>query len=139
MDEESVRSRVIEWLNRNKYSRQLHIRAGHERGPDIQVMHNTSNTYFIVEAKGDPYKKAKYAAQARYLNFSHCLGQILQRMKYQNARYGIAFPESYLAFVRDLPWKVCKNLSLEIFLVTKGNVRLLRWADLRGMSRSRRP
>lgn len=131
VDEEVVRSRVIEWLNRNRYSRELRIRAGHERGPDIRVLHDTSATYFIVEAKGDPSKRVKYPAQARYLNFSHCLGQILQRMKYKNARYGVAFPESYLSLVRGLPWQVCKNIGLEIFIVRDKSVQLLRWRDLR--------
>lgn len=95
-------------------------RGKHEKGPDIQGIHQ-SGKRIIVEAKGDGESLfSEY--QIIHNAFPTLLGQIISRMKEKNEGiiYGVAFParwaRSFSKKIKEMEW-AWKTLDLTVFLV----------------------
>ncbi len=141
LDEKFVRRKIIDYLGRHGWGRNLREKATDEHGVDISVWHNNYQRRFLVEAKGNSKNKIKAPRSRMEVNFNIALGQILTRMKTEKAdkhykytrKYGVGFPDSYQDIIfRRLPWAVCDVLNLYVFLVdSTGKVKEYCWRDLK--------
>lgn len=140
LTEDFVQDRIIEYLAKTGWSKQLKAKGLKEHGVDIKVKNDKVSRYFLVECKGDASPKAKYPRSHREVHFNLALGQIITRMKTGGARaykyrykYGVGYPASFKdLIVRRLPYDVCDKLNLYIFLVDEtGEVEMLGWRDLK--------
>ena len=140
LSEEFVQNKIIEFLSRDGWSRNLRAKELHEHGVDIKVRHNKYARYWLIECKGDASKSAKYPDSHRVNSFTFALGQIVTRMKSHGKRrykygykFGVGFPASYRDLVINrLPYNVADNLNLYVFLVSgNGSVHMLDWRALR--------
>jgi hypothetical protein len=120
-----VQKRIIEFLFRKGWGRNLRSKGLDEHGVDIKVRNNRFARYWLIEVKGDATKKAKYPRSHREVCFTLALGQILTRMRrlgkpgYKYGyKYGVSFPSTFRDLVvRRVPFDVCHKLNLYFFLV----------------------
>lgn len=142
LTERFVQNRIIEYLSRKGWSRNLRAKGLEEHGVDIIVRNNKFARYWLIECKGDATKTAKYPRAHRENSFNLALGQIITRMNTHGElgnkgkyirKYGVGFPEWYRELVkRRLPYNVAYRLNLFVFLVAEdGSVELLDWKKLR--------
>ena len=129
--EEFVKSKTIEWLNKNGWSNYPKYRSGKEKGVDIRVCNNRYGTYFLIEVKGQSTNRS-----GDETGFIYSLGQIITRMNVNQStgyRYGIALPHTIAQrALRRLPWRIAKRLRLSVFSVdSSGKVKESRWKDLK--------
>jgi hypothetical protein len=85
---------------------------GHARGIDLEARRGGER--LVVEAKGEGSLNPM-----RVNYFLHALGELLQRMRTGDARYGLAFPahRQFVGLILRLPTWVCLRLNLWFFLV----------------------
>jgi hypothetical protein len=121
-----VRERVIEWLKKKDYDKDLKVKW-EEVGPDIGAVNDFSEEFF-VETVGEANPVD------RKILFLEVLGRIITRMRQQvNSKYAIALPQSYSELaLNGIPWEVSEKLNLEIILVNKnGEVEEKTWEDIK--------
>ncbi len=140
ISEDFVQRRIVEYLSRIGWGRNLKAKGLNEHGVDIKVRNNNYARYWLIECKGEATANAKSPRSHREVNFNLALGQILTRMHSGGARaykyrykYGIGFPASFRDLVmRRLPFDACDKLNLSIFLVEEsGTVELVGWRELK--------
>ncbi len=141
LDEKFVRRRIIEYLARKGWNKNLREKATDEHGVDISVWNGKYSRKWLVEVKGNSKNKIRAPRSRMEVNFNIALGQILTRIKVAKAKrhykyttkYGVGFPKSYQDLVfRRLPWAVCDVLNLYAFFVDKaGKVKEYNWRDLK--------
>lgn len=87
---------------------------GRERGVDISARRGSDR--WLIEAKGGV---ARGAQQVNY--FLGALGELVQRMADETARYGLALPDDpqYRGLVRRLPGVARRRLALDVFFVRR--------------------
>lgn len=131
ISETQVREAVIYFLRTLGYSI-VDPKEKSQHGVDIRARHIKYWRFFIVEAKGDPIG-AKFPDSSRTSCFWTAIGQIVTRMNTLSRNYyGVAFPESYAAKVKNLPWQFCKKNQLSVFLVgSNGKIKHLTHKELR--------
>ena len=140
LTEKFVQDSIVEYLFRKGWSRNLRSKDTNEQGVDIKVCNNKYARYWLIEAKGDASKNAKYPRYHREVNFNLALGQIITRMhslgkrgyKYRY-KYGVGFSVSYKSIVlRRLPFDVLDKLNLYVFFVdSTGKVELFDWKKMK--------
>lgn len=91
---------------------QTEVRYGHVRGIDIEAVRGDQRV--VLEAKGEGLHD-----QARGNYFVGALGELLQRMKAPDVRYGLALPahRRFVGLVERLPLWVRQRLGLWFFFV----------------------
>jgi hypothetical protein len=140
LTEKFVEKKIVEYLSRKGWGRNLRTHALDEHGVDMKVRHNKYARYWLVEVKGDAGPGAKHPNSVRETNFVYGVGQIISRMhrsgkpgyKY-GYKYGVGFPAGFRSKVlRRIPFDVCHKLNLYFFFVDlKGKVELLDWKVLK--------
>lgn len=86
LTEKFVQDRIIDFLSRKGWSRNLRSKTEKEHGVDIKVRNNKFSRYWLIEVKGDASMEAKYPRSHREVNFNLALGQIITRMKRNGTR-----------------------------------------------------
>lgn len=84
VSEDEVKRRLAAWLEKDGWS--VEVASGKARGPDIRATRGEGQ--WIIEAKGCGSRQ-----QMRVNYFIGALGELLQRMDVDGARYSLAFPD----------------------------------------------
>jgi hypothetical protein len=115
--EDHVKQAVHDYLAARGWS--VRVMWGRERGIDIEAHRGTER--FVIEAKGEAPTD-----QMGGNYFLGMLGELLQRMTDEGARYAIALPETrrYRGLVDRFPALARRRLGLAVFWVRDGVVRL---------------
>jgi len=116
--EDQVKAAVAGWLENDGW--EVEVRWGRERGIDILAVR--AGQRWVIEAKGE----AKPGPQ--HVNyFLGVLGELVQRMDDDQARYGLALPDhrQYRGLVERLLALARRRLTLDVFFADRdGNVEL---------------
>lgn len=119
LSEDEVKAIIQEWLERSGW--QVEVAWGKERGMDLDASRQEAR--WIVEVKG---AGAKGPMRVNY--FLHAIGEILQRMDDESAKYSIAFPHirQFLGLWERLP-KLAKDRATltALFVRPDGHVEEL--------------
>ena len=122
LSEQYVVRSVRTALKRNGYT--LHEeRSPAAHGADIVGWHRKHRHYIFVECKGYPTSHSQTAQRGNY--FLAVLGQILLRMRQENAYYAVALPDHPFYRKRILSVEMrraARWLGLWFFLVSHGGV-----------------
>ena len=110
MKEEEMFEPMIKYLEDNGYKIKEQHR-GREGGPDIVAEKNGRE--LVIQMKG-------YTANLS-VDFGTCIGQLLRYIKSEDSDYGMAFPLSYLRFVKDSEYPI-KKLGIRVFIVSRKDV-----------------
>ena len=112
LTEDEVKAAVGDQLQAQGY--RVKVALGHERGIDIDA--HKHGDHLLIEAKGEVSLQPQ---QANY--FIGALGELVQKMAYPDARYGLALPDSpqYRRLVGKLPAHARKCLHLVVFFVSR--------------------
>lgn len=117
LSEDDVKRNIATWLETNGWT--VTVRWGHERGIDIEAVRDKER--WIIEAKGSGSLNPM-----RVNYFLMILGETLQRMDDEDAKYSIALPdlEQYRRLWSRLPHlaKARTRISM-IFVAPDGQVR----------------
>ena len=133
LSEDQVKNAVIPVLAKLGYL-PTKLKTITEHGVDIIARHAKYPRYFLVEAKGDSSKEAKYPGSGREVRFLQSVGQLVTHIQPSRGYlYGLAYPSSYRSVVtRRLHPVLLKTLQIHLFFVdTKLRVEHLTWRDLK--------
>lgn len=114
LTEDAVKEAVRGHLVSEGY--EVRVAWGRERGIDIVATRAEPPGRLVIEAKGEA------ALQPQQVNyFLGALGELVQRMDDQNARYGLALPENrqYRGLVQRIPALAWERLDLIAFFVRR--------------------
>lgn len=118
LSEDDVKRTIKSWLEADGW--QVQVKWGRDRGIDIDAKRNTTERW-VIEAKGGGSRNAM-----RVNYFLAMLGETLQRMTDETARYSIALPdmEQFRRLWAQLPKlaKMRTQISI-IFVKSNGEVR----------------
>jgi hypothetical protein len=112
VSEDEVKQAVKEYLEAQGFS--VVVAWGRERGIDLDARRGTDR--WIVEAKGGAPRGPQ---QVNY--FLGAVGELVQRMSDDAARYALAFPDDrqYRGLVDRLPRLARERLALTVFFVSQ--------------------
>ena len=116
LQEDDIKSILNNYLIENGWDTK--VAWGHRQGIDIEACKGDNR--WIIEVKGSGSKQ-----EMRVNYFISILGEILQRMNDDNARYSIAFPdiEQYRKLWNKLPELAKQRTTVDLILVDeKGNI-----------------
>ncbi len=117
-DEDAIKAYLKRWLEDQGWS--VKVAWGKNHGVDIEAIKD--GEYWLIEAKGPG---SRQAMQHNY--FLGTLGETLQRMENEKARYSIAFPDMpvYRGLWRRLPTLAKQRTGIDMLLVAEdGKVAL---------------
>lgn len=120
LDEDAVKAHIKDWLENQGWS--VKIAWGKNHGVDIEA--TKSGDRWLIEAKGPGSRQAM-----RHNYFLGILGETLQRMDDDNARYSIAFPDMavYRGLWNRLPILAKQRTKIDMLLVAEnGDISILR-------------
>ncbi|MCI0597432.1 MAG: hypothetical protein L0Z48_12980 [candidate division Zixibacteria bacterium] len=129
LKEQFVKEKIVNWLFRNGWGRNLRIGELRKPGVDIRVRHNEYARYFLIETKGEG--KSRQVDDGTFVNG---LGQLITRMETgAKYRYGLGLPyKSADIALKRVPWQIAKKLWLSIFSVDKkGKVKHYEWKEIK--------
>ena len=110
LQEEAVKHILNNMLQKEGWNTK--VAWGHNRGIDIDATKNDKR--WVIEVKGPGSRP-----EMRNNYFIGILGEMLQRMDDENARYSIAFPktEKYLRLWNELPRLAKERTTIDLILV----------------------
>jgi len=113
LDEDGVKKRISSHLSADGW--QVEVKWGKARGIDIEAKKGTAR--WVIEAKG--FAGADLVMQGEY--FKDVLGEILQRMAVDGAKYSIAFPDAprYRDLWDQLPTLAKRRTGISCLFVDK--------------------
>ena len=151
--EEFVQERVVAWLIEKKWRIIKEATRLSDKGADIiagKYGKNNDARLWTIEVKGGSRHKADYKKAETISIFHSGLAQIITRMGRNTQpankggdKYSLAFPDYFKKHIikqcqtrPKLPWNVCQQLNLSIFLVDEnGEVEFLDWKAIRENNR----
>lgn len=112
LDEDAVKACIKDWLENQGWS--VRVAWGKKHGVDIEAV--KENERWLIEAKGPGSRQAM-----RHNYFIGILGETLQRMDCENAKYSIAFPDMpvYRGLWDRLPSLAKRRTGIDMILVSK--------------------
>ena len=119
-DEDTVKSHIKDWLEKQDWS--VKVAWGKNHGVDIEALKDCER--WLIEVKGPG---SRQAMQHNY--FLGILGEALQRMDDNKARYSIAFPDMsvYRNLWSRLPALAKQRTGIDMLLVGKdGKISILK-------------
>ncbi len=143
--EDFIQEKIIEFLSKSGWSKNLQSKTLKQHGVDIKVKNNKVSRYFLIECKGDASTRAKFPSSHREVHFNLALGQIITRMKRTGVRgykygykYGVGYPISFKEMaIRRIPYDVCDKLNLYLFFVNEhGEVEQIDYKKLKKLQQN---
>lgn len=120
LDEDAIKSYLKKWLEDQGWS--VKVAWGKNHGVDLEAV--KGGEYWLIEAKGPGSRQAM-----RHNYFLGILGETLQRMDNEKARYSIAFPDMqvYRGLWKRLPQLAKQRTGIDMLLVSEdGKVTVLK-------------
>lgn len=120
LDEDAAKSYIKDWLEKQNWS--VNVAWGKTHGVDIEA--HKAGKRWLIEVKGPGSRQAM-----RHNYFLGILGETLQRMDDNEARYSIAFPDLsvYRNLWSRLPALAKQRTGIDMLLVDKdGNISILK-------------
>jgi hypothetical protein len=93
------------------------VSAGRARGVDIEAIRTDPPDHLLLEAKGEDSLGTQDTVE-----FIGALGELIRRMTYPDARYGLALPNNahYRGLVATLPEPAWDRMQLLVLFVRRG-------------------
>ncbi|NLT96942.1 MAG: MarR family transcriptional regulator [Christensenellaceae bacterium] len=120
LDEDAIKANIKDWLENQGWE----VKIAWEKNHGVDIEATKSGDRWLIEVKGPGSRQAM-----RHNYFLGILGDTLQRMDDDNARYSIAFPEMavYRELWNRLPKLAKQRTKIDMLLVDKdGHISILR-------------